>query len=57
MDRRHDVQQQVSADASAVTVGSCVVVSSDQTADAESTDTVAAATVRVTEAVDGSCAP
>ncbi len=49
--------KQVSADASDVTVGSCVVVSSDQTADAESSDTLASATVRVAEAVDGTCAP
>ncbi|AXT83825.1 hypothetical protein C6I20_00515 [Aeromicrobium sp. A1-2] len=47
--------QQVSAEAADVTVGSCVVVSASESTDAASTDTIAAATVRVTEAVDGSC--
>lgn len=46
--------QQVSAAAADVTVGSCVMVTSADSSDS-STDTVAAATVRITEAVDGEC--
>ncbi len=45
--------QQVDADLAAVTVGACVVVRSEDDADG---DDVAATTVQVTEATDGSCA-
>jgi hypothetical protein len=46
---------QVGADASAVTVGSCVMVTSDQSGDATSTTKIAAASVRVTKKTDDSC--
>lgn len=47
--------QQVAATAADVAVGSCVMVTSAGTG-SRSTDTVAAATVRITEATDGTCA-
>jgi hypothetical protein len=47
--------QQVDADLSAVTVGSCVMVTTGDSADASETD-VAAATVRITESTDDGCA-
>ncbi len=46
--------QQVSASAADVAVGSCVMVTSSADG-AESTDTVAATTVQITEKTDGSC--
>ncbi|WP_332644633.1 hypothetical protein [Aeromicrobium sp.] len=48
---------QVSADASAVTVGSCVMVTSEQSGDSTSTTEVAAASVSVTKKTDGACLP
>ena len=46
--------QQVSATAADIAVGSCVMVTSAD-ADSTSTDAVDAASVRITEAVDGTC--
>lgn len=48
--------RQVTAKASAVKVGSCVTVTSAEADDSASATTVTAATVRVTEPVDGDCA-
>lgn len=47
--------QQVAATASDVTVGSCVTVTSGSPSSSDLTDTVAAATVRVTQATNGAC--
>lgn len=46
---------QVGTDVSAVTVGSCVLVTSDQSGDSSSNTKVAAASVMVTKKTDGSC--